>query len=494
MQPRGTLFIVLSTLFLLFILSLVFPSNGIKVTKGITLNFVNWRELFVDNKPVYKDISSIIQNSTALGDSLALDDDSVKTDTLQNNTILIDASSLKKNYRALEFPDNNHTLLYPMFRDMHLLKTKKELIRILHYGDSQIEGDRVTSFIRDKLQKSFGGKGVGLFPAVVINNISPTFNHTISQNWKRYALNDTRDTTVNHRRAGVLASFSRLLPVQSEDDKERLVYEGWIKLSRLNLSNKSTCEFSRCRLFYGHSTKPLTVELYENDKIAGSNILRPGKGLNEISWSFGQTPSEITLKFKGDDSPDFYALSFEDSTGIAVDNIPLRGSAGLEFAKLDPALLHDMFKKLNVKMVILEFGVNVVPNVISDYGYYERLFYSQLEALRRIEPELNIIVMGVSDMSMKGNNGYESYPNIPKIRDAQKRAAFRANCAFWDTFEAMGGTNSMPSWVFANPPLAQKDFTHFSPGGARIIGEMFYNSFITEYNEYVKQLSMNKEQ
>jgi hypothetical protein len=48
----------------------------------------------------------------------------------------------------------------------------------------------------------------------------------------------------------------------------------------------------------------------------------------------------------------------------------------------------------------------------------------------------------------------------------------------------MGGKNSMPSWVNAEPPLAQKDFIHFSSFGARIVGEMFYRSVIKEYDRY----------
>jgi hypothetical protein len=51
-------------------------------------------------------------------------------------------------------------------------------------------------------------------------------------------------------------------------------------------------------------------------------------------------------------------------------------------------------------------------------------------------------------------------------------------------YEAMGGENSMPSWVFANPALAKKDFTHFTYRGSEIIAQMFYNSLLYEYNVY----------
>jgi len=93
--------------------------------------------------------------------------------------------------------------------------------------------------------------------------------------------------------------------------------------------------------------------------------------------------------------------------------------------------------------------------------------------------------MGVSDMSKKEQTRYVSYSNIEKVRDAQRRAAFRAGCIFWDTYQAMGGHNSMPSWVFHDPPLARKDFTHFTFKGSKMIGRLFYNAFINEYEMFL---------
>jgi hypothetical protein len=55
----------------------------------------------------------------------------------------------------------------------------------------------------------------------------------------------------------------------------------------------------------------------------------------------------------------------------------------------------------------------------------------------------------------------------------------------------MGGENSMPSWVFAKPALANKDFTHFNEKGARMVAEMFYNALIYDYLQFVKLTDTN---
>jgi hypothetical protein len=42
-----------------------------------------------------------------------------------------------------------------------------------------------------------------------------------------------------------------------------------------------------------------------------------------------------------------------------------------------------------------------------------------------------------------------------------KKAAFKSGAAFWDMYKAMGGENSMPSWVFAEPAGIER-FVHFN--------------------------------
>ncbi|MCF8266811.1 MAG: hypothetical protein K9I69_01925, partial [Ignavibacteriales bacterium] len=61
--------------------------------------------------------------------------------------------------------------------------------------------------------------------------------------------------------------------------------------------------------------------------------------------------------------------------------------------------------------------------------------------------------------------------------------AKNADIAFWNLFEAMGGMNSMESWVKANPPLASSDYTHFNDQGARKVADLFSAALIDGYKE-----------
>jgi hypothetical protein len=56
----------------------------------------------------------------------------------------------------------------------------------------------------------------------------------------------------------------------------------------------------------------------------------------------------------------------------------------------------------------------------------------------------------------------------------------------------MGGEGTMGRWYNAEPRLVGADFIHPMPAGAKIVGELLYNSLRTGYNQYkLRQLSNN---
>ncbi|MFZ0471301.1 MAG: hypothetical protein WAL94_01675, partial [Bacteroidales bacterium] len=59
-------------------------------------------------------------------------------------------------------------------------------VRIMFYGDSQIEGDRMTSFLRKQLRESGGGTGPGLISPVMPVMYTRSYVVKSSANWVRY--------------------------------------------------------------------------------------------------------------------------------------------------------------------------------------------------------------------------------------------------------------------------------------------------------------------
>ncbi len=508
MTPKKVLIFIVSALFILLLLSVVFPSEGIKINDKFTLKFITIEDIIFPPENNKVDISEII-NGTDIKETI--DTVSFKEEKPKENidSVLIDSQyvyykpmpvKIDSVVRHIEFPDNTHSSLDKFFAILSNIKNQKQIVRIMHYGDSQIETDRITDYFRYKLQTQFGGTGPGIVPAVKAFDFKSPMIQSVSGNWKRYTVYGKRDTTVKHRRYGMAGNFARFSPIindtvpdsakvfnQTEIMPHKLMNYASITISQSPYSFRPTKQFKRCKMFYGYNKTEVKIKTFADEQLIDESILPPSEDYKTKTWNFETTPQNIRFEFEAEDSPDIYGFSLEGYSGINVDNIAMRGSGGLLFTRMDLNMLGRMYNQLNVKLLILQFGGNTVPNVRENYDYYRKAFSRQLRTLKKIAPDITIMVIGLADMSKKEGDTYVTYPNVPLIRDALKQASFENNCAYWDMYEAMGGKNSMPSWVFYDPPLGEKDFTHFTPRGARYIAKMFYNAFMYEYNRYLRK-------
>ena len=83
----------------------------------------------------------------------------------------------------------------------------------MHYGDSQIEADRISGRLRERLQKDFGGLGAGAY-AVIPATRKISIKNECSSNWiRRTGFGPYIDTIVKHKRYGALFSFCEIEPI-----------------------------------------------------------------------------------------------------------------------------------------------------------------------------------------------------------------------------------------------------------------------------------------
>jgi len=502
-KPHQTLIFLVGVFLSIALIMLAFPADGIRISGDKKLEMPKLSQLFEESIQ-YANISNII-GENAIDTANLLDyDEIIYRNVFKNNsqnfqvvlevvdTLSIEVGSISSIQR-LQFPNGDKSVLDNFFRDLQ--NPKEGVIRIVHYGDSQLEGDRITSVIRQNLQKQFGGSGPGLLPALQPYNYGITIKQKNSSNWLRYNTME-HSNSVKGQRFGILAGFSRFAPIRgiSSDSASVILadtavksgYSGTITFSRSDMAYKNNNFYKQVRVFYGYNQTPVKVGLYADEQLVEEKILPANKQLMTAKWSVN-SPEKLVFKFSGGDSPEIYAIGLDAEKGIAVDNVPQRGSAGFVFTTQNKELLKAMLNELDVRLMILEFGGNVTPYVTDNYDYYGNMFGKQLAVIREIKPDISIIVIGPADMSINQGGTYVSYPNIPNISATLRKAAFKYNAVYWDMYEAMGGKNSMPSWVYHDPPLAGKDFIHFTRLGSEIISKIFYNALIMEYNDYLKR-------
>ncbi|WP_281615434.1 hypothetical protein [Flammeovirga sp. SubArs3] len=383
---------------------------------------------------------------------------------------------------AIEYPNGDKEYLDNFFRGLSDISEKGSMIRVLHYGDSQLEGDRMTERLRKNLQEQFGGCGVGLVPITELKNMRTTLAQSYSDNWEQFICFGPKKYRGKHNDYGFFGKYYTFDGTEATISFEKAPY-----------SKTQHKEFEDFKVYLRNTVADVTLKYTMNEVEGDPKTIEASSEPKAIKLPVSGALGELDLAFEADASPEVYGVSFDCNTGIAVDNIPMRGSSGTDFTKMRKGHLKTLFSELDVKLLILQFGVNVVPQEAESYNYYERLLIKQINHFKEVDPNLSILIVGVSDMARKDGSKIESYPNIDAVRAAERRAANKAGAVYWDLYLAMGGKNSIVKWADKSPAWAGKDYTHFTRKGANFIGDMLYNELVREYQRYKNRDPKNVE-
>ena len=332
-----------------------------------------------------------------------------------------------------------------------LQEAENKQVRVVHYGDSQIEEDRITSTLRSHLQEQYGGIGPGLLPLVqtiptrtVVQSLLIDGQRVTPKNgpqrWLVYGPKAQQRDSNNHY--GVMGQVAVL---DSLCDSVTVHFEPYGKLTKANY-------FSQMRVI---ATPSIVV-----------NGSRQHKG------ALRDTLTRLNIDLCG--IGEVYGISLESPNGVIVDNIPMRGGSGNVFTKINRKQLTDFFAETNTRLIILQFGGNVMPwanteERVRSYAYSMR---KQIRYLRECAPNASLLFIGPSDMLTVVDGEKRSYPTIAYMDQQLARAAAAEGIAYWSLFKAMGGEGSMLQWQ--EKGLASSDGVHFYRSGANKAGELLW--------------------
>lgn len=458
------------------------PKEGWQIGSW-NLRFISWEKVMNPKPKKAKDITKFIAAvdtvSIETPDSLLQHKNASGSMGRPSGGRLITESATQ-----IYFSEAGLERLHRFFEKLDQAADQKSKVRMLHYGDSQIEGDRMTAYIRQRIQEQFGGNGPGMIPTVnVYNNIS--FKQIYSPNFTRYTV--FGGDKLKSRRYGALGSAGRFTP-EYRDSAERFsqtqVQEAWIEIEPSRSAYSRARNYNNVNLYYTGCYVPCALNVYRNGiLIHEDSLIRDGK-YHELPLAFGESAGKLRYEFKSTVSPTILGFALEGDLGVQVDNIAMRGSSGTFFGNMDQQLTAKMYKDLNVELVIMQYGGNSVPYLKDSVAArnYARQFKGQLNTIKKLRPSAAILVIGPSDMSRFAEGNYETYPVLPTLVRMMKKYSQEAGAGYWDLYEAMGGLNSMPSWVERG--LAGKDYIHFSPRGASIASQLFYEAFAAEYAKW----------
>src|SRR5260370_27914993 len=163
--------------------------------------------------------------------------------------------------------------------------------------------------------------------------------------------------------------------------------------------------------------------------------------------------------------------------GISYDVMGINGARAVRLLSWNSTVFTDNLVERKPDLIIVAYGTNEVTDSDWTVEWYARMFRGILKNFLRAAPDASIIVFGPEDRGDVPAAGSK----MPMMIEAQRRAARDAGTAFWRSYDAMGGADSMQAW--AAQGLAQGDHVHLTSPGYVKLGDMFYEDVMRAYTE-----------
>lgn len=338
-----------------------------------------------------------------------------------------------------------------------LQSTKDSLIHIWYYGDSQIEGDRITQDLRSMLQKQFGGSGQGLVP---FNDVATyRYLETRAKGLKKY-------NVFNHRKTSGFG-FSGIKYLISATDSSHI---------QAGFTISQGLQFSKVYLLHDKDVKSkvriTTDKKDEKDvELTGHKTLIHEGKCRDLRINFRQTPTA------------FYGYLLEGETGIQIDNCGIRGHSGDGLFNISNATLQLHARMLNTRLIIFHYGNNAIPYIRGEAHAAQvgNEFYKLFVKYKKALPQVSILVVSGGDMGRIIDAKAESYPYAATLAVEMEKAAEKAGCAFFDMHALMQHDGGIAGWVKQGKASIDG---HLSAYGQKFFAQSLHKELMKSYEIY----------
>ena len=348
----------------------------------------------------------------------------------------------------------------PLDRLYDKLLAGKEQVRVAFMGDSFVEGDILTADLRELLQDTFSGGGVGYAPvASPFTGFRQTIK-TTSKGWTSYNIMQRKSAPEPYSGDFFVSGW---VAKASEGASTR-----W----EMTQKRRHADECRRARLlFICREDAKVSVRLDDGEERTFSFVA--GEEVRQIVIESERINSLEMMVLSGAAGFTGIGAEFDDVKGVAVDNLSVRSNNGQAMFWSNAAVNAQINTMRPYDLVVLQYGLNIMQAERHNYSLYAEQVEKMVQYVESCFPGAAVIVMGVSDRSQKNESGIVPMTAAKDLTRWQRTAAERCGVAFWDTYSAMQQLGGMSTFV-ANG-WAGKDYTHINyAGGARIARELYY--------------------
>ena len=340
-------------------------------------------------------------------------------------------------------------------------------VRVSWYGDSVVATDDLPGRLRTRLQGELGDGGPGFLYIVPPHRFCQhtAVTRTGGDNWLSFAV------SMSHAGDHFYGPAGASVETTNASSGFKLA-SGTASIAELYYLAQPT-----------GGTATVTADGAEIVKVAtAADAKAPG-------WSVG-TAAKGAKKFEvsAKGKTRLFGISLENPTGAVVDNFGIVSVHVKSYATADPAHWTTQLAHRSADLVMIMIGANEAhwlgpkDAATKDYqGHYEKL----LAPIRKARPDATCLVVSPSDQAEAKDDAYVSRPIIPVLVAAQRKAAHAQGCAFFSTYEWMGGKGSAARWFKKH--LVSSDFTHLSKQGANKLSDAVFDALMTGAKRYASK-------
>jgi lysophospholipase L1-like esterase len=171
--------------------------------------------------------------------------------------------------------------------------------------------------------------------------------------------------------------------------------------------------------------------------------------------------------------------------GVVYDSLAINGARATALARFDSVHWTRELQYRYPSLIILMMGANEGANKFLNLKQYRADFSAILKTVKSAREDASCLVVGPLDQAIKKPTGGLGSKKMPaKLNRVQREVAFESGCAFFNTYEAMGGEGSMAKWMTTG--LGGGDFIHPTKNGAQTLGNWLAEALLHAYQSYGK--------
>jgi len=343
-------------------------------------------------------------------------------------------------------------------------KKRKEPVRVLWLGDSHTAADFWTDAVRQPLQKKYGNGGPGYVMVGLAAYRHEGVRVLSEGSWRR---EPSAPAGSARQLDGIFGlGGQRVLPASQDARAAVMLSKGAVS---------------------GGARFTVVYRAKEPDKLRLS--VRNGKseivGWKDGSVAPGSTFRRVTLE--GDDgaaldiavaggAPEILGIFAESrSPGVVLDTLGINGARAATPLAWDAAAWATEAKARAPSLFVLAYGTNEAAGAWK-VTRYEKSLEDLAKRVQAALPDTDCLIVGPPDMAAAGGG---SRPRVIEHDAAARAVAGRVGCAYFSSFDAMGGEGSYARWAKETPPLAAGDGVHLRAGGYARLGEKIAEALLS---------------